>query len=75
VVDGGSWQVPIEVKYRRLETPEITRALRSFIERYQPSKALIINVSLDTTLVVQGTTIHLVPFYKILLDDALWGYE
>jgi len=75
VVDGGSWQIPIEVKYRRLETPKITRALRSFIERYQPSTALIINVSLDTKVAVQGTTIYLVPFYRLLRDDALLGHE
>jgi predicted AAA+ superfamily ATPase len=75
VVDGGSWQVPIEVKYRRLETPEITRALRSFIERYHPPKALIINVSLDTTIAVKETTIYLVPFYRVLRDDSLVGQE
>jgi predicted AAA+ superfamily ATPase len=75
VIDGGSWQVPIEVKYRRLETPEITRALRSFIERYHPSKALIINVSLDTTVMVKETTIYLVPFYRVLHDDSLLGQE
>jgi predicted AAA+ superfamily ATPase len=73
VIDGGSWQVPIEVKYRRLETPEITRALRSFIERYHPSKALIINISLDTTVMVKETTIYLVPFYRVLHDDSLVG--
>jgi predicted AAA+ superfamily ATPase len=73
VIDGGSWQVPIEVKYRRLETPEITRALRSFIELYHPSKALIINVSLDTTVMVKETTIYLVPFYRVLHDDSLLG--
>lgn len=75
VADLGSWQVPIEVKYRRLEIPETTRALRSFIERYQPPKALIINVSLDTTVNVKGTKISIIPFYRVLISDTLFEHE
>ncbi|MCK4859109.1 MAG: ATP-binding protein [Candidatus Omnitrophica bacterium] len=65
VIDFGKEILPIEVKCKKLKKPEITRSLRSFIEKYQPSKSLIVNLSLEETLSIKGTKILFVPFYKI----------
>lgn len=75
VIDFGKWLIPVEVKYKKLEKAEITRALRSFIERYEPKKALIVNLALDTTVNLQQTKIHIIPFYKICLDDRLFACD
>lgn len=71
VIDLGTGLIPVEVKYKKLVTPEIPRALRSFIERYKPEKALIVNLTLDTTISLNRTEIYIIPFYKILESHFL----
>jgi len=36
--------IPVEVKYRRMQQPQITRALRSLVSAYQPSQAWVVNL-------------------------------
>lgn len=72
VIDFGRKQIPIEVKYRDLKKPEITRSFRSFIEKYQPEKAFIVNLSFEHTLSLNGTDIHFVSpgrFIGIMRED------
>lgn len=66
VIELGKDLLPIEVKYKKLTTPKIPRALRSFIEKYKPKKAMIINLALDTSINLNRTKIYIIPFYKIL---------
>jgi len=70
VVDFGAFQLPIEVKYR-LSKPGMTRALRGFIERYEPKKAIIVNMSLDATINLGSTKVRMMPFYRLSLDSIL----
>lgn len=70
VIDFGAFQLPVEVKYL-LRKPGITRALRSFIERYEPRNAIIVNMSLDATVNIGLTTIHVIPFSRLKLDSIL----
>jgi len=65
VVDFGSRLIPIEVKYRKFETVELTRALRSFIGRYRPEKALIINLTHEATVNLNRTKIYILPVYRL----------
>jgi predicted AAA+ superfamily ATPase len=65
VIDFGRAQIPVEVKYRDLKVPEMTRSFRGFIERYQPPKAFIINLCFEHTLSIKQTEIHFLPAFKI----------
>lgn len=67
IIDKGREQIPIEVKYKELKETKITRSLRSFIRKYQPKKASVINLGLEETLVLDQTKIYFLPFYKIAL--------
>lgn len=58
--------VPIEVKFKKLKQPVIQRSLRSFIEKYQPEKAVVVNMNLDETIMVNTTKIEFLPFYRLL---------
>lgn len=69
IIELGKDIIPIEVKFKRLETPEIPRALRSFIERYKPKKALIINLSLEKAMRLNNTQILTTPFYRLVRKD------
>ncbi|MCX7988581.1 MAG: ATP-binding protein [Thermodesulfovibrio sp.] len=66
VIDTGISFIPVEVKYRKLKTHEITRPLRSFIERYSPSQALVINLSLYEKVRINHTELIVMPFYKLI---------
>ena len=65
VVDVGKEIIPVEVKYRKMASIEIKRSLRSFIEKYTPQKAFVVNLSLEAEANFRGTKIHIIPFYKI----------
>jgi len=65
VLDGGESVIPIEVKYSHFQTPKITRSMRSFLEKYNPKEAWVINLTLDEEILVGETTVKFIPFYKI----------
>lgn len=62
--DGGL--LPVEVKFAKMGDAKVTRSLRSFIERYSPKKAFVINLSLDATLDVGGTEVIFMPYWKLM---------
>lgn len=57
---------PVEVKYSSLRRPEITSSLRSFIEKYRPKEAWIINMTLDHVENIGETTVRFVPLATLL---------
>jgi predicted AAA+ superfamily ATPase len=66
IVNSAKLLIPIEVKYRNLNQPKISRSLRSFIKRYKPGRSYIINLSFDKIVEVSSCKIHFIPFYKIM---------
>jgi len=66
IVDSGRVLIPIEVKYRNLNQPKISRSLRSFIKRYKSKHSYIVNLSFDKIVEVSSCKIHFVPFYRIM---------
>ncbi len=71
VVDFGKTILPIEVKYSYLKRPEIPRALRNFIEKYKPQKALIVNLSFEERISVNKSDVYFLPFYKIMTEPII----
>ncbi len=64
--------VPVEVKYASLQQPAVKRSLRSFIEKYAPPEAWVINLDLRESVVIHNTTVKFMPFYD-LYDTSLNG--
>lgn len=64
--------LPVEVKYASLKQPAVKRALRSFIEKYAPPEAWVINLDLRESAAVHNTTVKFMPFYD-LYDTSLNG--
>lgn len=58
--------VPLEVKCTELKKPELTRSLRSFIEKYSVKNAYVVNLNLSETLHVHQTSVHMIPWYDLL---------
>lgn len=57
--------IPLEVKAAELKKPEITKGLRSFIERYNPVRAFLINLSLEEKIKFKNTQIEFILPYSI----------
>ena len=58
--------IPLEVKYSYLKQPKVPSSLRSFISRYTPPKAYLINLSLTETLRIGPTEISILPYHELL---------
>jgi predicted AAA+ superfamily ATPase len=66
VINFGKEIIPIEAKYKKLKEPTIERSLKSFIEKYHPKEAWIINLALEYEVKVGQTIIKFLPFYRLL---------
>ncbi len=58
--------IPVEVKHSNLKKTAISRSFRSFINRYQPSKAFVINLSLKDTMQLNETIIEFIPYWELI---------
>jgi uncharacterized protein len=58
--------LPVEVKYSALKRPEITRSLRSFIDKYQPREAWVLNLTLSHTELLGSTQLRFVALHELL---------
>lgn len=71
IVSMGDKAVPIEVKCADIKKPEIERSLRSFIAKYSPEKAFVVNKSFKGAMKVGKTEINFIPFWE-LIDKNLF---
>ena len=61
--------IPIEVK-SELKIPKIQRSMRSFIDKYKPEKAIIINKTLKNSIQVHNTKIYFIPYTDLLVNQT-----
>ncbi len=73
VINQQTGYLPIEVKYGEITQPTISRSFRSFIEKYHPKEALIINRNFDAQININDTLIRFIPFYKYFLPNNQKG--
>jgi predicted AAA+ superfamily ATPase len=67
VINFGKEIIPIEAKYKKLKEPTIERSLRSFVEKYHPKEAWVINLALEYEVKVDKTIVKFLPFYRLLM--------
>ncbi|MFB6145675.1 MAG: ATP-binding protein [Candidatus Nanohaloarchaea archaeon] len=63
---GNKVELPVEVKYKDLDEPKVTKSLRSFIKKYSPEKAVVVNISLEETVEIENTQVEFIPYTKFL---------
>lgn len=68
ILEQGLEPTPIEVKAVPLKKPAYTRSLRSFIKKYRPKKAYVVNLSLNKQEKIENTQVYTVPFYQNLFS-------
>lgn len=63
---GNKVELPVEAKYKDLDEPKVTKSLRSFIKKYTPEKAVVVNLSLEETVEIENTQVEFIPYTKFL---------
>lgn len=66
VVVKGEKVIPFEVKYSKLKDVSVKRSLRSFIEKYSPKEAYVINLNFESVIKINNTSVLFIPFYKLI---------
>jgi len=56
VIEYGNQLIGVETKFSTLKTTKITRSIRSFIEAYQPDEFVVLNRTLEDTVVINKTS-------------------
>ena len=71
VINKQTEQLPIEVKYGNITKQTISRSFRSFIEKYQPKEAILINRNYEAEITINQTIVKFIPFYKYFYKNYL----
>jgi len=66
IIDKKVTVLPVEVKYKTLQKPAVSRSFRSFIERYEPENAMLVNLSLNDEMIINNTHVRFVSFEKLV---------
>ena len=61
--------LPVEVKFSAIRKPIITRSLRSFIEKYKPKRAWVVNLSFIGTLEIGETLVEFIPYQDLVFRN------
>ncbi len=64
IIDAGKSVIPIEIKYKKMKNTELSRSFRSFLTKYQPKNAFIVNLTLKKNLHLSQTTIRFILFHE-----------
>ncbi len=66
IISLGTDYIPVEVKYKIFNsTPVISRSFKSFINKYKPKKAFIINLNYINFIKINNTDVIFLPYYKL----------
>ena len=70
VISLGDAVIPVEAKKKNLKKPEITRSLRSFLNKYNPEKAFVVNLALQDKKKTGNTIVRFVKFWETVTRVA-----
>ncbi len=65
VINRSSGVLPIEIKYGEISKPTISRSFRSFIDKYKPKEAWIINRNFESELMINETKLKFLTYYAL----------
>jgi len=64
--ESGRQLIPIEVKYRSLKKETVPRSLRSFISKYHPAAAYVVNLDFKKQITLGQTRLCFLPYHELL---------
>lgn len=64
VLERGLAVVPVEVKYIKMQKPEVTRSFRNFLVKYKPKNGYFIHLGEEMKGSIGGTLVYFIPYYQ-----------
>ena len=71
IIDRFTTQIPVEIKFIDIRKDSIKRSMRSFIEKYSPAQAWIINSSYESEMIIGKTRVLFIPYFRLLQSDFM----
>jgi hypothetical protein len=71
VIEAGKRPIPVEVKYKHLKQDKVPVSLRSFVGKYNPEQAYIVNLNFYKTIKTNKTTLVFMPFHEFIRQTAI----
>lgn len=68
VIASGRSVIPVEVKHKDMKRPQIERSLRSFIGKYRPQEAWVVNLGFRHEMKLDDTLIRFLPFWELAME-------
>lgn len=65
ILDNKKAIIPIEVKYSRLKSPEISRSFRNFVNQYKPERAVVLTRGFWAKMKINGTKVGFIPVWYV----------
>jgi len=65
ILDNRKTVIPVEVKYSRLKSPEISRGFRNFVNQYKPERAIVLTKGYWDRITVNKTRVIFFPVWYI----------
>ena len=65
IIDLGGEIIPVEAKFKNFEKPKIEKSLQSFIKKYSPAQAFVVNKNLEQQIIYKNTKIKFIPFWEV----------
>jgi len=66
IIDKGIEVIPVEVKCRQMKDKAIARSLRSFISKYSPKEAWVVNIGLKDEEMIGKTKVKFFPVFDLI---------
>lgn len=66
IIDKGIEVIPVEVKCRQMKDKAIARSLRSFISKYSPKEAWVVNMGLKDEEIIGETKVKFFPVFDLI---------
>ena len=71
VIEAGNRLIPIEVKFKRFKKLSVPASLHSFIDKYRPESAYVVNLDYSETIQLGSTRLSFLPYHKLLRQDII----
>lgn len=69
VLDSVQELVPVEVKYKKLKGPEMTRSFQGFLTKYKPKRGYVVHLGKPSARQVGETKVSFSPFYQFIFQS------
>lgn len=69
VLDKNIEVIPVEVKYRKFESPETTRSYQNFVAAYHPPKGYVVHLGDALQKQINSTQTHFIHWSQLLFEE------